>query len=225
MKKLYIIVAIVIILSVLAAILPFIVNFSGSTISHDSRDWQALGAYFSGMIVPVLTILNIVILLRINSNISSFSLKEFDEKHEEKVQKNNSKELSLELSNNLTVKSSTDNLNYSIDQVIKTFQLLQESNKLIDTDIRAIIRRIGADEEKYNQIPYYENPFVKRDWEILNLRANNSIMMLQVRILELIISIYREIVDDGYKDSYFTEKLESVEKELMDLSDGTMIAD
>lgn len=225
MKKLNIIVTIVIILSVLAVIIPFIVIFSGSSISHDSRNWQALGAYFSGMISPVLAILNIFILIKINSNISTFNLKEFDKNHKEKVQNNNEEELSLKLSDTLTVKSSTDRLNYSIDQIIKTFQLLEKSNKLIDTDIRTIIYKIGANEEKYNQIPYYENPFVNRDWEILNIRSNNVIMMLQIRILELIISIYREIIDDGYQDAYFTKKLMETEKELMDLSGKTKIAD
>lgn len=65
------------------------------------------------------------------------------------------------------------------------------SNGELPGDLEGFIQKLGCDCEKIKDIPYYENPFINRDWEAFNLGIPNwmnalklSFLNLKVRLLE-----------------------------------------
>lgn len=226
MKKLNYIISIVIGISVLAVIIPFVLNFFGSTLSHDSKDWQAFGSYFNGMISPILAILNLIVLIKINSAVSSFSIKEFEHNHKTQVNKIFEEEdFSIELSKNLSEKVISKKVLDRIDEIEETFNMLRDSNDELESDLKSFLSILGVNDEKYIEMPYYKNQFSKRDWEILNIRARNVILRLKAALFELRIAIYMDIISNDQDKSYLAEKLEKAEKSLIEFSKTHHLAD
>lgn len=226
MKKLNTIISIVIGISVLAIVIPFILNFFGSTISHDSKDWQAFGSYFNGMISPILAILNLIVLIRINSTVASFNIKDFDTKHKSQInQIFEEDDFSIELSEDLSEKAISKKVLKYIQQIEETFDMLRDSNNALESDLKTLLSTIGVNDDNYKKIPYYKNQFINRDWEILNIGARNVILRLKASLHELRIAIYKDIISNDQDKRYLIEKLEQAEKSLIDFSKTHHLAD
>lgn len=68
---------------------------------------------------------------------------------------------------------------------------ISSSNNKLEDDLKEFMQKVDCNREKLDSIPYYENPFVNRDWEAINLGFPNwmnaiklSFLNLQVRLLE-----------------------------------------
>lgn len=226
MKKLNIIISIIIGISVLAIVIPFILNFFDSTISHDSKDWQAFGSYFNGMISPILAILNLIVLIKINSTVASFNIKDFETKHKSQINEIfEEDDFAIELSEDQSQKAISKKVLKSIKQIEETFDMLRESNDELESDLKTLLSTIGVNDDKYKETPYYRNQFSKRDWEILNIRARNVILRLKASLHELKIAIYKDIISNNQDKRYLVEKLEQAEKSLIDFLKTHHLAD
>lgn len=64
-KTIYILVAI----STVAILLPYILQFMGSEVSSNTADWSNFSTYINGLIMPILTIANLMILVNVNNTI------------------------------------------------------------------------------------------------------------------------------------------------------------
>ncbi len=79
----------------------------------------------------------------------------------------------------------------NINGLQKMIDSITSSNYQLEEDLKEFIQKIDCDSEKLDLIPYYENPFINRDWETINLGFPNwmnalklSFLNLQVRLLE-----------------------------------------
>lgn len=89
------------------------------------------------------------------------------------------------------------------------------SNENLEDDLKELIQKLDCDKEKLKSIPYYENPFINRSWETINLGFPNwmnslklSFLNLQVRLLEY------EVQRNNTKGNI--QALENAKKELFD---------
>lgn len=64
-KTIYILVAI----STVAILLPYILQFMGSEVSSNTADWSNFSTYINGLLMPILTIANLMILVNVNNSI------------------------------------------------------------------------------------------------------------------------------------------------------------
>lgn len=64
-KTIYILVAI----STVAILLPYILQFMGSEVSSTTADWSNFSTYINGLIMSILTIANLMILVNVNNSI------------------------------------------------------------------------------------------------------------------------------------------------------------
>ena len=79
----------------------------------------------------------------------------------------------------------------NINGLQKMIDSITSSNYQLEEDLKEFIQKIDCDSEKLDLIPYYENPFINRNWEVINLGFPNwmnalklSFLNLQVRLLE-----------------------------------------
>lgn len=105
----------------------------------------------------------------------------------------------------------TENIN-GLENMISWISL---SNERIEDDLKKLMQKIGCDSEKLNSIPYYENPFVNRDWEALNLGFPNWTNALKLSFLNLQVRLL-EYESQRTEDGNIIEKLSYARKELFD---------
>jgi hypothetical protein len=60
--------------------------------------------------------------------------------------------------------------------------LFAESDSTLNDDIQRHLTSLGYDLQKYDDVPYYQNPFVNRNWEMHSLAANNCMIDLVVAL-------------------------------------------
>lgn len=75
----------------------------------------------------------------------------------------------------------------------KVLDYLNNSYDHLDQDTKSLLMKLGVGVEAYANLPYYENPFVNRDWEMRVLGLNNWMLetrgmltQLKVKVLELL---------------------------------------
>lgn len=69
---------------------------------------------------------------------------------------------------------------------------MESSYGRLESDLKLVLERIGYDPAKIEEIPYYENPFINRDWEWITLFPNRltacriALAQIRVKYLELL---------------------------------------
>ena len=74
----------------------------------------------------------------------------------------------------------------------KNINSLKGSDEELLNDLQNICSLAGVDYSSFEKIPYYENPFINRNWETHNLFFPNSINHLKMYYLELCVRLYEE---------------------------------
>lgn len=92
---------------------------------------------------------------------------------------------------------------------------ISSSNERIEDDLKKLMQKIGCDSEKLNSIPYYENPFVDRNWETLCLGFPNWMNALKLSFLNLQVRLL-EYEAQRTENEEIIEKLNYAKKELFD---------
>lgn len=107
----------------------------------------------------------------------------------------------------------------------KLYDSINDSYDRMESDLKSLLARLNVDERELDHIPYYENPFVNRDWEIRILGLSNwplhirgALKQLKVRLLE------REAARDPGNDTLRSE-LEKSRNELKDYVEKAVIVD
>jgi hypothetical protein len=67
-----------------------------------------------------------------------------------------------------------------------------DSSKLL-TDLNTLFDKLGIDKKLLNNVPYYENPFFNRNWELHNMGIPNYFSHLSLYINQLKVKVYEEL--------------------------------
>ena len=130
MKKSYIIVISVIL--VVAVVVPYLIIAASDGISTQVSDWALFSTYVNGLLMPLLTICNLLLLVEINKSVSSNV--ENEHKQLYKRLKDNLKnenpgsDFRVELKEQKTVGKSLDGLNACVSDVYRVMNELTEDN-------------------------------------------------------------------------------------------------
>jgi hypothetical protein len=86
---------------------------------------------------------------------------------------------------------------------------LREWDSTLGDELRAFLVKLGYDPAAYDAVPYYENPFVNRSWEIHNLAIRNWFAELWVRSRQVEVRFLEEYLkthpNDGPAALRFTD--------------------
>ncbi|GEM_PF-4464592 len=103
---------------------------------------------------------------------------------------------------------------------------LEKSNNNLEADLASLMERVGYDISKIqNEVPYYENPFVSRDWEEWNIYMTNLMNVLKIRLAQLkmkYLEMKSEQLDFSYKE---IKELEKAKRELKQVLMGATYID
>lgn len=98
---------------------------------------------------------------------------------------------------------------------------IRDSFGRLTEDLAEILERIGCDPELIEEIPYYENPFEYRDWELVTLFPNR---LIRIRVLLAQIRV-RHLIEKAEWNSESVALLDEAKGDLRELLESELFID
>jgi len=118
-----------------------------------------------------------------------------------------------------------DCANEAVRHIEEFLQILHDSDRNIPKDLADLLGRKGLGSELFSDIPYYENPFENRNWEIHNLAFNNCMQSLRISLTHIEVKYLEEYLKTNSNDLIARTRLEKVKCILKDLAQYAAHAD
>jgi hypothetical protein len=103
--------------------------------------------------------------------------------------------------------------------------MLREWDYSLNDEIRTFLPKIGCDLAAYDAVPFHENPFANRAWEIHNLGIPNRFTDLSVCILQAELRFLEEYLKTHWQDALAALRFEKAKAELKEIARTTGYTD
>lgn len=92
---------------------------------------------------------------------------------------------------------STEELLQNLDELLECVEQLfgefSASDNRLHEEILELLNKLGYDIAAYDEVPYYENPFVNRNWELHALATTNVTNHLKMVMYQLLIRLLEDL--------------------------------
>lgn len=103
--------------------------------------------------------------------------------------------------------------------------LLREWDYKLNDEVRAFLAKAGYDLVIYDAVPYYENPFANRAWEIHNMGIPNRFTTIRVITLQLEVRFLEEYLKTHANDGAAILRFKEAKAELLEVAHSAGYAD
>lgn len=100
-----------------------------------------------------------------------------------------------------------------------------DSSEVLQKDLKELLERAGLDYSKLDEIKYWENPFINRNWEMHNLGRPNIFSHISLCLSQLKIKTTEELLKNKPDNYKLKELLEEYRNAFDNLYDNTYYAD
>lgn len=100
-----------------------------------------------------------------------------------------------------------------------------EADSALNEEIKSHLTALGYDLAAYDIVPYYENPFFNRNWEMHALAANNTLTDLVVVLKQAEVRFLEEYVKTHSNETEAIARLEAAKEELHEMAVSAGYAD
>ena len=119
------------------------------------------------------------------------------------------------------IKSFEENIAY-LSGFHDTFR---NSDDALQEDFNSMLQRKGIDPRIYDDVPYYENPFQHRNWELHNLGLPNRMRQLRIDLMHMEIKYFEEFLKTNSKNSEAQARLKELKKQFAELAQHAIVVD
>lgn len=102
----------------------------------------------------------------------------------------------------------------AVDRLAELLGYFAETDASLNDEIRLHLKSLGYDLAAFDEVPYFENPFFHRNWEMHALAANNAHTDLVVAIKQAEVRFIEEYIKIHHNESDALATLEAAKKEL-----------
>lgn len=88
----------------------------------------------------------------------------------------------------------------AIDGIKGLLERFHESDENLQSDFESLLIKKGVSKEAFKDIPYYENPFINRNWENHNLGAPNWLQRIRLDLVHIEIKYLEEYLKTNSND-------------------------
>lgn len=207
----------------------YIANFYGGSISRNSSDWNNFGSYINGLMAPFLMFMNIIVLLNIKNAVSEIG--KMNSGHRKKLIHDNNnmdKDFKIQVNPDATAEDNLYAIQSQLVAIKELFDDFKESDEQCMTDLDELAKKAklcNRTIKKIHNIPYYENPFMNRMWELHNIKAMNTMSSIYMHFLQLKVNVFRLLSESEPEKKDYIEKLEKAMKEFEDFHKKSMYVD
>lgn len=115
-------------------------------------------------------------------------------------------------------------LKTEIKAVEKFHKNIKASYSKMDEDLKFLLEKLEINTKIIEEVPYYQNPFINRDWETItffpNVLKKLKLLVLQVKLTHL----YRK-AEESIWDKEIEEKIKNTKEELKDEVENAIYID
>lgn len=105
------------------------------------------------------------------------------------------------------------------------FDTFHESDQKLREDFANLLKAKGIDLNLFDDIPYYEDPFQDRNWELHNLGVPNRMQKLKIDLMHIEIKYLEEYLKTNNKNQQARRRLERLKEEFAELAQNATIVD
>lgn len=102
-------------------------------------------------------------------------------------------ELKIVVDQSKSIEELIQNIDELLNNVGQLFADFSETDGKLNEEIRTFFLELGYDLTKYDKIPYYENPFINRNWDLHALATTNTLNHLTMVVYQLIIRLLEQV--------------------------------
>lgn len=102
-------------------------------------------------------------------------------------------ELKIVVDQSKSTEELLQNLDKLLEHVEQMFGEFSASDGRLNEEVRIFIGNLGYDIAAYDEVPYYENPFVNRNWELHALATINVMNQLKMVMYQLVIRLLEQL--------------------------------
>ena len=117
------------------------------------------------------------------------------------------------------------NLNKILKSLRRLCEIFDESDERLDEDCRALLKKLKYDISAYEALPYYENPFVNRNWEYRALGIHNHFARIQILIKQLELKYMEERLKSELGNEELSNRYNKLKTEFEKLIVKSMLND
>jgi len=115
---------------------------------------------------------------------------------------------------------------YSLVEDIKEVdKIFNESDEKLMSDLLKFLQRLGYDTKCVEEVKYYNNPFVNRNWEMRNLRLHNNFEKLIIFLLQLEIKFHEEYLKTNSNDLVARKRLNGLQVQFSSIAQNAILID
>ena len=100
-----------------------------------------------------------------------------------------------------------------------------DSSETLEKDLKNLIQKAGLDYSEIEKIPYYENPFVNRNWDYHNIGLPNLFSNLKMKAFQLRVKTFESLIQVNPKNTELNIELEKYRKEFEEHYDNSYHVD
>jgi hypothetical protein len=112
-----------------------------------------------------------------------------------------------------------------VDRLDEVRSYLLGSSKELEGEARSFFTRIGVTDADYASVPYYENPFINRDWEMLALGMANLSRLLRTALLQVRLRELEEALSRDTSNAALTAEVDTLRAEFLEYAKNISYSD
>jgi hypothetical protein len=125
--------------------------------------------------------------------------------HIKNIKENDETGMMIEINAKAKFEDIVIEINSNIKYLFDVIQQLAIDSNNLNEEILQLLQKLNVETDSLKALPYYENPLVNRNWEILNIGASNALTNLNLKLKQLYLKYSEEVVKNNIED--FPEKL------------------
>lgn len=127
-------------------------------------------------------------------------------------------ELAFEINTKGTFFDILSSIRSAIDSIEELLGSLRRSDEELPKNFRSLLIRRNVAPSLFSDIPYYENPFEIRNWEIHNIGTPNWLQKVRIDLVHLEVKYLEEYVLSHAQEAAAAERLEKAKAHLAELA-------
>lgn len=135
------------------------------------------------------------------------------------------KEMSIEVNANASffeIQKEIHSLYFDLENICHHFE---KSDDNLMSDLLSLMQKLKYDTNLIEQIPYYENPFINRSWEMRNIGQKNIFLKINIKLVHLEIKYIEQYLKTNSDDATIKNRLKYLMKEFNLLSKSSVYYD
>ena len=113
----------------------------------------------------------------------------------------------------------------AIDGIKGLLERLHESDENLQSEFESLLIKKGISKEAFEEIPYYENPFINRNWESHNLGTPNWLQRIRIDLVHIEVKYLEEYLKTNSNDLVAKAFFEKAKEHLKEFAKTAMHVD